>query len=108
MNQKISYPYQQGFLTMPIYHRSLWQLASNIHEACVLSPTQEVCDTEWQEEKNIYKHSSKPANSKEDLLSHLSSGDISPVPPVVSLPPYKPYVISFKSYIIVPNLQILS
>lgn len=108
MNQKSSYPYQQGFLTMPIYHRSLWLLASNIHEVCVLSPTQELYDTEWEGEKNIYKHSSKLANSKEDLLPHFGSGDFSPVPLVVFLPPYKPYVVSFKPYIVVPNLQILS
>lgn len=34
------------FSTGPIYHRSLQQTSSNIREVCVLSSSQEICDTQ--------------------------------------------------------------
>lgn len=48
------------FLTGPIYHRSLRQPASNILEACVPSPAQEICDTQLKGKENICEHSSFP------------------------------------------------
>lgn len=48
------------FLTGPIYHRSLRQAASNIREACVPSPAQEVCDTQLKGKGNICERGSFP------------------------------------------------
>lgn len=48
------------FLTGPIYHRSLRQPASNILEACVPSPAQEICYTQLKGKENICEHSSFP------------------------------------------------